>query len=197
MILVGAAYLVLRLLEIGQHVVIAPADIAALPPAVVVLMLATHIEQAVDRARPAQHLAARLKHLPAAKAGFRFGLVHPVDGLFLEQFAVAERDVNPDVGVLRPCLQQQHRMPAIGAQPVREHAAGGAGADDDVIELAHLVWRTMTRHVSPHLFLSDIADSILTGQASAKSPKRRPAAAHGRHAMRDLSPSPRGCLARS
>src|SRR5260221_3069413 len=38
-IVVGATLLVLRLLEIGQDVVIAPTDIAALPPAVVILML--------------------------------------------------------------------------------------------------------------------------------------------------------------
>ena len=99
--LVLAALLVLRLPEIRQHVVKTPADIAALAPAVVVLVLAAHIEQAVDRARSAQHFSARLEHLPAAEARLRLGLVHPVDRLLLEQLAVAERHMDPDVAVLR------------------------------------------------------------------------------------------------
>ena len=132
--LVLAALLVLRLPEIRQHVVITPADIAALAPAVVVLVLAAHIKQAVDRARSAQHFSARLEHLPAAEARLRLGLVHPVDRLFLEQLAVAERHMDPDIAVLRAGLEQQHRMLAVRAQPVGEHASGGAGADDDIIE---------------------------------------------------------------
>ena len=61
--IVGAALLVLGLLEIRQHVVKAPAAIAVLAPAIVILVLAAHVKQAVDRARSAQHLAARLKHV--------------------------------------------------------------------------------------------------------------------------------------
>ena len=136
---VGAALLVLRLLEIGQHVVKSPAGIAELAPAVVILMLAAHIEQAVDRARPAQHFSARLKHLPPVQARLRLGLVHPVDGFFLEQFAVAERHVDPDIAVLRAGLQQQHGMLAVRAQAIGEHAAGRAGADDDVVEFGSII----------------------------------------------------------
>ena len=32
-------------------------------------------------------------------------------------------------------FQQQHRQRGLGAQPVGQHTAGRAGADDDVIEL--------------------------------------------------------------
>ena len=138
-IFVGAALLVFGLLEIGQHVVITPAGIAALAPAVVILMLAAHIEQAVDRARSAEHLAARLEHLAAVQPRLRLGLVHPVDGFFLEQLAVAERHMDPEIGVLRSGLQQQHRMLAVRAQAIGEHAAGRAGADDDVIEFGSVI----------------------------------------------------------
>ena len=138
-IFVGAALLVLGLLEVGQHVVITPAGIAALAPAIVILVLAAHIQQAVDRARSAQHLAARLKHLAAVQPRLRLGLVHPVDGFFLEQLAVAERHMDPDVGVLRAGLKQQHRMLAVGAQTIGEHAAGRAGADDDIVEFGSIV----------------------------------------------------------
>src|SRR3984893_12328153 len=104
MIFVGAALLVFRLPEIGQHVVIAPAGIAALAPAVVILVLAAQVKQPVERARATQHLSARLKYLPAVQARLGLGLVHPFDGFFLEQLAVAERYVNPDIGVLRSRL---------------------------------------------------------------------------------------------
>jgi len=139
MIFVGAALLVLGFLEIGQHVLIAPAGIAALAPAVVILVLAAHVQQAVDRARAAEHFAARLKHLAAVQPRLGLGLIHPVDGLFLEQLPVAERDVNPDVSVLRSRLQEQHRMPAVGAQAIGQHAAGRACTDDDVIEFGSAV----------------------------------------------------------
>jgi hypothetical protein len=55
-----------------------------LAPAIVILVLAAHIEQPVDRTRAAQNLAARLKHLAPVQPRFGLGLVHPVDGLFLE-----------------------------------------------------------------------------------------------------------------
>ena len=55
-----AALLVLGAAEVGQHVVEAPAGIAELAPVIEILGLAAQIEQAVDRARSAQHLAARL-----------------------------------------------------------------------------------------------------------------------------------------
>src|SRR5438094_5111006 len=147
-VFVGTALLVLGLLEIGQHVVIAPTGIAALAPAIVILMLTAHIEQAVDRARTAEHFSARLEHLPAVQSRFRLGLVHPVDGFFLEQFSIAERHVDPEIVILRSGLQQQHGMFAVGAQAIGEHTSGRAGADDDVVEfgsfivLVHLFPRT-------------------------------------------------------
>ena len=148
--IVGAAHLVLGLLEIGQHVVKAPALIAALAPAVVILVLAADVEQAVDRTRSAQHLAARLKHLPPVEARLRLGLVHPVDGLFLEQPAIAERHVDPEVGILWARLEQQHRILAVRAQAVGEHAAGRACADDDVVEFACAVIGTHQRPAMHH-----------------------------------------------
>src|SRR5947207_2722167 len=105
--------------EIGQHVVIAPAGIAALAPAIVVLVLAPHIEQAVDRARTAEHFSTRLEYLPAVQARLRLGLVHPVDGFFLEQFSVAERHVDPEIAVFRSGLQQQHGMFAVRSEERR------------------------------------------------------------------------------
>ncbi len=44
MIFIGAALLILGLPEIRQHVVIAPTGVAALTPAIVILMLAAYIQ---------------------------------------------------------------------------------------------------------------------------------------------------------
>jgi hypothetical protein len=132
--IIRAAMLVFGFLEIGQHVVKAPAMVAVLTPAVVVLVLTADIEQAVDRTRSAQHLAARLKHASPVQSRLRLGLVHPVDGLLLEQPAISERHVNPKVGIPWAGLEQQHRISSIRAQAIGKHASGRAGTDDDVVE---------------------------------------------------------------
>src|SRR5262249_58036184 len=51
-----------------------------------------------------------------------------------KSFAVAELDVNPDVAVLPVGLDEQHAVRARRGQAMRQHAAGAAGADDDVVE---------------------------------------------------------------
>ena len=160
-VFVGTALLVLGLLEIGQHVVIAPTGIAALAPAIVILMLTAHIEQAVDRARTAEHFSARLEHLPAVQSRFRLGLVHPVDGFFLEQLSVAERHVDPEIGILRSGLQQQHGMFAVGAQAIGEHTSGRAGADDNVVEFGSII---VLVHLFPRTQPETGSEAVTGGQ---------------------------------
>src|SRR5262249_56623457 len=92
--LVGAALLIFGARKMGKHLAKAPAGIAELPPMIVILVLAADIEQAVDRARSAEHFAARLDDLPVVQLGFRLGLVQPVDFGIVEQLAVAERNMN-------------------------------------------------------------------------------------------------------
>src|SRR3954471_3384400 len=67
--MVGTALLVLRFLEIRQDVIIAPAFVAALAPAIVVLVLAADVKQPVDRTRSAEHLAARLNTVRPSSPG--------------------------------------------------------------------------------------------------------------------------------
>src|ERR1700732_1379596 len=132
--IIRAALLVFGFLEIGQDIVKAPAIVAMLTPAIVVLVLSADIKQAVDRTRTAQYLAARLKHASPVQSRLRLGLVHPVDGLLLEQPAISERHVNPKVGILGSGLEEQHRISSIRAQAIGKHASGRAGTDDDVVE---------------------------------------------------------------
>jgi hypothetical protein len=126
--------LVLGAAEVGQHVIEAPAGVAELAPVVEVRRLAPDVEQAIDRARPAQHLASRLNDPPIIEFSLRLRGIEPVDLGIGEQLAVAERDVNPDVAVMPARLQQQHAVTAGGGQTIGEHAARGPGADHDVVE---------------------------------------------------------------
>src|SRR5262245_7088731 len=76
---VGAALLVLSAPEIGQHIGEAPAGIAELAPMIEILGLTADIEQPVDRARAAQHLAARLDDATVVELRLRLGGIEPVD----------------------------------------------------------------------------------------------------------------------
>src|SRR5262249_21768491 len=96
--------------------------------------LAADVEQAIDRARPAQHLPPRLDDLPVVELGLRLRGIEPIDLTIGEQLAVAERDVNPDVAVMAARFQQQNAMAARGGQAVGENAAGASGADDDILK---------------------------------------------------------------
>ena len=103
-------------------------------PAVVVARLAAHVDHAVDARAAAQHLAARIEQVAAVEAGFRLGAVAPVGARVADAVQVADRDVDPVVVVVAAGLDQQHAARAIGGQAIGEQAAGGAGADDDVVE---------------------------------------------------------------
>src|SRR5258708_8732949 len=134
-----SARLVLGFLEIRQDVIKTPARVAKLAPAIVILVLATDIKQAVDRTRSAQHLAAGLEHRPPVKSRLGFGLVHPVDGFFLEQPGIAERNMDPDMAVLWPRFEQPHRIFSVRSYAVGEYASGRSGADDDLLEFHYSI----------------------------------------------------------
>ena len=131
-----AEEMVLVLLEHRQHVVPAPAGEAELAPVVVVGGLAAHVDHGVDRRRAADHLAARIVQRAAVEAGHRFGLEHPVRARIADGEQIADRDVEPDPVVAAAGFEHQHAVVRIGRQPIRQHAAGRARADDDVVVFA-------------------------------------------------------------
>src|SRR5579883_3184249 len=139
---IGAALLILGSLEIGQHVLEAPAEIAELAPVIEILLLPADIDEAVDRARPDQHPAARLDDAAIVELGLGLRLVEPVELAVAEQFAIAERDMNPGIVILAARLEQQHAVLPRRAQPVGEHASRRAAANDDVIEAAEVAHRS-------------------------------------------------------
>src|SRR5262249_61629933 len=92
---VGAAEVVLHALEIGQHVLVAPALGAQGFPSVVVAGRAAQEHEAIDRAGTAEQLAARPAQAPAVEMRLRLRLVAPVDVRIWHQFAEAQRNLDP------------------------------------------------------------------------------------------------------
>ncbi len=135
---VGAPVLVaLDAREQRRYVLPAPAAGAHLRPGVVVERLAAHPDEAVDGAGAAQNLAARHRDLAIGGAGLGLGFVAPIGGWVVDQ--QAEADGKARVGMTGASgLHQQHLRALILAQPRRQHRAGRAGADDDVVVCIHV-----------------------------------------------------------
>ena len=121
--------------ERGQHVVITPAGQAELAPVVVIGGLSAHRDHGVDGGGAADHLAAGIGQRAAVEAGFGLGPEHPVRTRIADGEEIADRDVKPDPVVVAAGLQDQHAVIGIGRQPVGDDAAGGARADDDIVEI--------------------------------------------------------------
>ncbi len=95
---IGAAFLILGLLEEREHVVPAPALIAHLAPELKVLPLAADVDEAIDGTRSAENAPARPGDLPAFKLRFGLGLIAPIE-LFVENRPIiADRNMQPGIG---------------------------------------------------------------------------------------------------
>ena len=128
-VLGGAAHVVLGAQEVGQHVVPAPAQVG---PLVVVGRVAADVDHRVDRRGPAERLAAREIDAAVVETRLEPGAEVPVRAR-----AVVGREGGRDVDevrrVRRPGLQEQDLHIGVLAQPVGEHAARRARADDHVV----------------------------------------------------------------
>src|SRR5262249_45134063 len=158
---VGAALLILGLAEIRQHVLPAPADIAELAPSVEILLLAADIDEAVDRAGAAQHLAARLDDAAAVEPGLGLAFIEPVDLRIAEELAVAERDVDPRIAVGAAGLEQEHAVLPPLRQAIGQDAARRPAADDDIIECAEIPHGTSPTPLAPESRLRSSARQAL------------------------------------
>src|SRR5437899_2400018 len=74
----SAAFLILRFLEIWQYFGIAPSGVAEPAPEIVVVPVTANIDHGVDRARPAQHFAARPVHSAVVETWLLFGVIGPI-----------------------------------------------------------------------------------------------------------------------
>ncbi len=123
--------------EVGQAVGVGPAGqiVLCLPP-VIVQRMAAHVDHRIDRGRAPHHLAAGHVDIASVQRRFILGPVVPVDpGVAVDRIN-ARWDVDQQVAIHRPGLKQKHSVAGLG-QTVRHDAAGGACADDDVVEFHH------------------------------------------------------------
>src|SRR6516162_2438445 len=130
-----AALPILGLFEIREHVVPRPAAIAELGPMVEIFGLAANVDQSVYRARPAEHLAARVEDRTAGGARIRLGMETPAQSRMIEQLHEAGGNMNVRAPVAPAGLNQHYSGAGIFAQPVGEHAASRARADDHIVGL--------------------------------------------------------------
>src|SRR5262245_55112650 len=113
-----------------------------MPPVVVVAGKSPAVDHRIDRARAAEHLAARPVARPAAGPRVRRRRVAPVHLRIVERHAVADRHFDRETSVAPARLDEQGARASAGAEPLRQHTSSRAGAYDD--EVASLV-----RHASP------------------------------------------------
>ena len=140
----GTAVVVLAVLEVLDALVGlvdrvgVPAGVALGRPRVVVGAVAAHPEQAVDRARAADDLAAGLRDDAVVHVLLRGRVVAPVDGLLDLRLGVHRAD-HAGLGDQQRCvllarLEQDHRRPGL-RETGRDCRPRAAGADDDVVGL--------------------------------------------------------------
>ena len=143
-------FVVLGFLEIGQHIAERPAAISRRCPVVIVEPVPAHVDHAVDRARSAQHLAARNIDR-ALRSLFLFGgPVAPIELTVVHQKADGERNVDQGVAVTPARFDQANAHAGILAQAVGQNTARRAGANDDVIERIRPLRRARIPHGNQH-----------------------------------------------
>ena len=136
---VGRPTKAFRAPEVGQHVAVAPAGRALRFPALEIERMAAHIDEAVDRRRAAENLAARAGDAPAVEIGLGLAHIAPIVGLHIHRDRQRRRHLDEE-GAVRPAIfEHEDARAAVFTEPVGEHAPRRAGADDHVVEclLAH------------------------------------------------------------
>ena len=113
----------LRLAEVGQAVAIAPAAGAERLPLVEVVRMAAHVDEAVDRGRAAQDLAARAVDGAAVEARLRRGVVAPVVLGSVHRDRERRGHLDEDAAVAAAELEDQHFGPRVLGQARGQHAA--------------------------------------------------------------------------
>ena len=144
-----------------QHVIPAPAGQPELAPVVVVGGLAAHRDHGIDGGAAADHLATWIGQRTAIEAGLGLGPEHPVRAWIADRKQVSDRDVKPDPVVAATGLQDQDALGGIGRQAIGDNAAGGAGADDNIVKITFKLFRHLwisarLRRPSCRLLISDL-----------------------------------------
>ena len=120
--------------EVRQQVVPPPARAALLRPEVVVGRMAAHMPQPIDRRRPTPHPPAGIIERTPARRRIGLGPEPPGQPRMIENARIARRDMDIGMPVTPAGLDDRHTGTPIRRKPVRQHTAGTAGTDDDMVE---------------------------------------------------------------
>src|ERR1051326_9383354 len=110
----------------------APAVVPELRPTVEVLLRAAYVDETIDGTGSAEAFATGLIESAITELGFRLALVAPVHLRVLKQPRGTIGDPDPWIAILATGFEQQNPMLTGLGQSIGKHAAGGAGAADDV-----------------------------------------------------------------
>ena len=132
---IGAALIALGADEIRQHLVPRPAGVAKGGPVIVILTLATHVDQPVDRTGTTQYFAAWPVNRTAVHTRVGLGVIAPVVAWMKHRLGITDRDMQPRVTVVGARLEQQYPVTTAGRQTIRQHTTGRTCPYDDVIEV--------------------------------------------------------------
>ncbi|MNS87473.1 hypothetical protein D3C72_1214200 [compost metagenome] len=133
-----AAMAVLHALEVRQHIRIGPAMRAKLFPAVEILRVAAHVNEAVDGGRAADYLAARGGDTTVVEIGFGLGEITPIVALHAHRPRECGGHLDKGAEIGTACLDDDDRITTVFRQAIGDGGACGARTDDDVICLHDL-----------------------------------------------------------
>ena len=136
---VAAAAKALRAAKVGKDIRIRPAFGALLLPSLEIERVPADVDEAVDRRRAAEHFSAGAIDPAAAEMRLGLGAIAPVVGARIHRQRQRRRHLDDQRPIGPAVFEREHgRSPVLG-QSIGQHAAGRAGADDDVVEglLAH------------------------------------------------------------
>ena len=127
----------LSALEIGQYIIPRPTAAAKLRPHIIIGGLAAHIKVPIDGTRTTNHLAAREGDFAIIDVRPRRGFITPIELRIIDGFVEAGWDFDEDVIVLATRFQNGNAIFARSTQPIGQHAAGGTGAHNHIVEFFH------------------------------------------------------------
>ena len=120
-VIIGTTFVALRAFEKGQNIVIAPALSAQCSPIVIVCALTAYIEQTVDSAGAAQHLAARPHHSPPHGVGLRLHWKLPGKTGVVDGSEITHRQTQPKPLGCATGFEQQDTASRVCTQAVGQH----------------------------------------------------------------------------
>jgi hypothetical protein len=144
--LISTVLIVLRAPKDREHVIPAPTPITERCPVIVVTALPAHVDHGVNGGTAAEHLAAGVDDLAPVEPRVGLSAKTPIRAWIVDREQVADRNVDPGVGIRTPRFDQKHAIATTGGKTVSQHTTGGTRAHD------HVIKRCLRNHARLPLF---------------------------------------------